>query len=91
MNFVLSLPRPQVDSLQSDRVQSIARYMNSEGASAEWLTLGLIFIGMASVIFCLKLVVNHNARKQEEALRKRLARNKQSNQAKPTRARARRV
>ena len=90
MNDVVSWLLP-LTSIQSDRIQGMARYMNTDGASANWVALGLIFIGMVAVIIGLKWVANHNARKQEEALRERLARNRKSGSKTPARGHVRRL
>jgi flagellar biosynthesis/type III secretory pathway M-ring protein FliF/YscJ len=67
---------------QTDRIQGMARYMNQDGASAELMTLAIIFAGMVALIFVLKMVSSHNQRKREEALRKKLAKRKAA-QAQP--------
>ena len=89
MNDAVSFPSPAVDALQTDRLQNIARYMNSDGAAVEWLALGSIFVGMSLLIFLLKLVANRNARKREEALRERIAKRSAAETTAPVRGRRR--
>lgn len=90
MNDVVSWLLPMT-SIQTDRIQGMARYMNRDGASTEWMTLGLIFIGMVALIIGLKLVASHKARKHEAALRARLERNRNGAKSKPVSGQARRL
>ncbi len=90
MSVLLTWILPQ-NSIQSDRIQGMARYMNGDGAAYEWFSLGAIFVGMFAVIMGLKFAANRNSRKQEEALRKRMAKNRSAKSSKPVRGHARRV
>lgn len=65
---------------QTDRIQGMARYMNQDGASAELMTLGIIFAGMVALILVLKMISSHSQRKREEALRQKLAKKKAAQQ-----------
>ncbi|MEJ2044470.1 MAG: hypothetical protein P8X74_04975 [Reinekea sp.] len=83
MNEFVSLLLPMT-SIQSDRIQGMARYMNRDGASTELVTLGLIFIGMVALIISLKMVANYKARKHEAALRARLERKRSREKSTPS-------
>ncbi|WP_320823999.1 hypothetical protein [Reinekea sp.] len=52
---------------QSDRIQSMALYMNQGMASGEWLTLLFIFGGMLGIVLLLKIVASANRHKSEQA------------------------
>lgn len=58
---------PKVD--QTNIIQSMARYMNEQGSSSEWMTLLLIFGGMAFLILCLSLISYIGRRKREKIRR----------------------
>lgn len=78
---------------QTDRVQGIARYMNADGASVDWMALLAIFLGMATVILLLKFASNRAEKKRIEAMKKRMAANKErerANTAKASTTRSRR-
>lgn len=49
---------------QTDRIQGMAAYMNSDGASIEWLSLAVIAMGAFGVWMLLKWLSSLQASKQ---------------------------
>ncbi|WP_154650978.1 hypothetical protein [Reinekea blandensis] len=49
---------------QTDRIQGMARYMNSEGASSEIMNVLLFLAVMVSVVLILRMVHRHHQKKQ---------------------------
>ena len=62
---------PSLD--QSDRIQGMANYMNTDGAAIEWTTLFFIFAGLVGVVLMLKSIAAYNRQKHEIELRRKLA------------------
>jgi len=61
---------------QTDRIQGMARYMNKDGSSSEWMNLALIFAGMLTIILILKMVARAGQKKREKEKRIKAAKKK---------------
>ncbi len=60
-----SAPKIGVD--QSDIIRAMASYMNEQGESIDWFSLGIIAVGMLLIILTLRLIGHAAKRKQEKA------------------------
>lgn len=63
---------------QTDRIQGMARFMNSDGSSFEVMTLLLILAGMVTLILILKGISSYNQKKREKQFQKRQAKKKEA-------------